>query len=344
MEQKNLDALLVSQSENRRYLSQFKGSAGWLIITKKNAYLAVDFRYTEQAKREVADGLEVRAIIGDATEWLTDFLANSGLQTIGFESGALSYDFTCRLSDKLHNISKKAKLVPCKDIVERIRSVKDKEELKLIAKAAELADSALRYAQTLLKPGITEKGLAWELEKWLRVNGSEPLPFDIIVASGLNASLPHHQPSEKIIEPDEAIVIDLGARINGYCSDITRTLFLEMHDETFFRIYDIVLSAQLTGLSLIKSGMTGGQADQLSRIVIDTAGHQDHFGHGLGHGLGLAIHEIPAIRPKSEDILTDNMVFTIEPGIYISGWGGIRIEDTVMLNQGKLLSLTRAEK
>jgi len=226
MEQKNLDALLVSQSENRRYLSQFKGSAGWLIITKKDAYLAVDFRYTEQAKREVADGLEVLAIIGDTTEWLADFLANSGLQTIGFESGALSYDFTCQLSDKLHNISKKAKLVPCKDIVERIRSVKDKEELKLIAKAAELADSALRYAQTLLKPGITENGLAWELEKWLRVNGSEPLPFDIIVASGINASLPHHQPSEKFIEPDEPVVIDLGARINGYCSDITRTLFL----------------------------------------------------------------------------------------------------------------------
>jgi len=344
MEQQKLDALLVSQSENRRYISRFTGSAGLVIVTQVNAYLAVDFRYTEQAKKE-ATGFEILHIKQDTADWLPGFIIDLGLRNIGFESHVLPYHLARQLSDKLRDIHKATKLVPSGNVVESIRSIKEPEELDLIVKASKLADSSIKYLRSILKTGVTEKYIAWELEKWLREHGSEAMPFDIIVASGPNSALPHAQPSDRAIGPDEPVVVDFGARVNGYCCDITRTFCLGTGDETFARIYDIVLSAQLTGMSLIKSGMKAKQADLLAREVIDLAGYQQNFGHGLGHGLGLAVHELPSLSPNSGDLLlSDGMVFTIEPGIYIPDWGGIRIEDTVTLQSGKIVSLTKAEK
>jgi Xaa-Pro aminopeptidase len=343
LEEQGLDALLVSQSENRKYLSGFTGSAGWLLISKNNAYLAVDFRYVEQAKEE-SPAFEMLHIKGDPANWLPGLVSKTEFNNLGFESHDISYALYRQLADKLNTNHQQIKLIPTSNIVESIRAVKSTEELDYVTKAAELADSAIEHIRLIIKPGITEKKIAWEIEKWLRENGSDCIPFDIIVASGTNSALPHAKPSERAVNTGEPIMIDMGARVKGYCCDISRTFCIGEGTAAFVKIYDIVLGAQLTALATIKSGMNGEQADQLSRVIIEQAGYGAAFGHGLGHGVGLATHESPRLGPRSSDELADGMVFTIEPGIYIPGWGGIRIEDTVMLKSGKIEILTRASK
>ena len=338
-----LDAILVSQSENRRYLSGFTGSAGWLLISNHVIYLAVDFRYVEQAKKEAPD-FETLHIKGDLANWLPKLVADLGLKTICFEANDMCQATYRQLYDTLEANQQRVTLVPTANVVESMRAVKETGEIECIAQAAKLADGALEHASSVIRSGITEKQLAWELEKWLREHGGEPMPFDIIVASGPNAALPHAKPSEKTINHGEPIVIDLGARVNGYCSDLSRTLCVGDGDKTFSRVYDITLGAQLAALAAIKSGMSGEQADQLSRAVIEQADYGTAFGHGLGHGVGLAAHELPRLGTNSTDILEDGMVFTVEPGIYLSGWGGVRIEDTVLLKDGRVETLTQASK
>jgi Xaa-Pro aminopeptidase len=191
---------------------------------------------------------------------------------------------------------------------------------------------------------MTEKEVAWEIEKYIRDNGSEPIPFDIIVASGPNAALPHAKPTDRPISDGEPIILDIGARWKGYCSDLSRTLCLGLHDKRFQAIYNLVLKAQLSALDGIGAGMTGAQADGIARGVIDQGGYKDAFGHGLGHGVGLAVHERPRVSLNSVDVIQENMVFTVEPAIYIMGWGGVRIEDTVVIRNGKVQPLTKAAK
>jgi Xaa-Pro aminopeptidase len=222
--------------------------------------------------------------------------------------------------------------------------IKDGNELALVKKAAEIADMSMLFIRSHLRAGVTEKQFAWEIECFLRQNGSAAMPFEIIVASGPNSALPHAQPTDKLMAPGESVTVDLGARYNGYCSDMTRTFMIGKSDTQFDNIYNIVLSAQLTGLSVIASGMAAGEADKLIRGMIDKAGYGEQFGHGLGHGVGLEVHEQPRLGSQSTDVLEDNMVFTVEPGIYIPGWGGVRIEDTVTLENGKLVCLTHASK
>ena len=338
----DFDVLLVSQPANRRYLSGFTGSTGWLLILASKALLAVDFRYVEQAKQETPD-FDVIHIKGDITSWLPKLASDMGCNRIGFEADQTSFSTYQQLCETTNNMSH-LQFVPTTGLVEQLRMVKDMQELNLIAGAANMADKAIDHAKSLIRPGKTEKEIAWELEKFLREQGSENLPFDIIIASGPNSALPHARPSERRILEGEPIVIDIGARISGYCSDLSRTLYLGNEDKTFSRIYDTVLGAQLTGLATIVSGMSGDQADKLSRTVIEQEGYGEVFGHGLGHGVGLETHEAPRLGPNSADILADGMVFTIEPGVYLQGWGGIRIEDTVVAENGKLRSLSRADK
>ena len=186
--------------------------------------------------------------------------------------------------------------------------------------------------------------MAWALEKAMREGGAESVSFDIIVGSGPNGALPHHRAGHKAIQEGEAVVIDMGARYQGYCSDLTRTIFVGEPDETFRRVYDTELRAQLTAEAEVRAGMTGKEVDAIARDIITEAGFGDSFGHSLGHGIGLAVHEHPGVGPKSEKPLEDGMVFTIEPGIYISGWGGIRIEDIVVLEDGRARVISRAKK
>ncbi len=335
----DFDVLLVSKPANRRYLSGFTGSTGWLFISASRAVLSVDFRYVEQAKQETPD-FEIVHIRGDVTSWLPKLVSDIGGKKVGFEADQMLFS----TYQQLCNNTSQMQFVPITGLVEHLRMVKDTQELDLIAKAVNIADKAIDHAKSVICPGKTEKDIAWELEKFLREQGSETLPFDVIVASGSNSALPHARPSGKHIFGNEPIVIDIGARINGYCSDLSRTLYLGNKDKTFSKIYDTVLGAQLTGLATIISGMSGYEADKLSRTVIEQAGYGEVFGHGLGHGVGLETHEAPHLGPNSADILADGMVFTIEPGVYIPGWGGVRIEDTVVAENGKIRSLARADK
>ncbi len=337
------DALLVSQPENRRYLSGFTGSTGWLLISASKALLAVDFRYVEQAKRESPD-FDVIHIKGDIASWLLKLASDSRFKKVGFEADQITFATYHKLCKGTSNDHYQLQLVPTTGLVESLRAVKEPEELQSIVEAVRLADIVLDYAKSIIRPGATEKQIAWELEKSLREKGSETVPFDIIVASGPNSALPHARPSERVILRGEPVVIDMGARVNGYCSDLSRTLCLGKKDKTFSRIYDIVLGAQLAALATIRAGMSGDQADRLARTVIHHANYSEAFGHGLGHGIGLEAHESPRLGPNSVDSLVDGMAFTIEPGIYIAGWGGIRIEDTVVMEDGKLKVLTEAGK
>jgi Xaa-Pro aminopeptidase len=338
-----LDAILFSQPENRRYLSGFTGSSGWLLISGQNAILATDFRYVAQAKGELPD-FEIIRTKGELCDWLPGLVSDLGWHKLGFEANFISYEGHHKLSEVMKTNQVNIELVPTTGIVEQLRSIKEPEELRFITKAVELVDAAFEQAKAVIRPGITEKEAAWEIEKILRQEGSEGIPFEIIVASGPNSALPHARPTEKTICSGEPVLIDMGARISGYCSDFTRTLFLGKADKMFREIYNIVLKAQTTAIEGIESGMDASQADRLARSIIEQAGYGDAFGHGLGHGVGLAVHEFPMLGPSSSDSLADGMVFTTEPGIYLVGQGGVRIEDMVVLENGKVRVLTKAKK
>ncbi|MFC1963518.1 M24 family metallopeptidase [Chloroflexota bacterium] len=339
----NLDALIVSQSENRRYLSGFAGSAGFLIVSQERAVLATDFRYFEQARDQASD-FEVIKIEGDPAKWFPGLFLGINVISLGFEARDFSYATYRQFAKVASEIGKEVTLVPTDGLVESLRVVKEAGEMECLEKAAATADAALEEVHPQIQAGVSEKEIAWALESSLRQHGSEPLPFDVIVASGPNAALPHAGPSDRIIQDNEPVVVDFGARIGGYVSDITRTFCLGGGDNEFHRIYDIVLGAQLTALEILEAGMSGDQVDLLARMVIMKAGYGDAFGHGLGHGVGLAAHEEPRLGPGSADILVQDTAFTIEPGVYIPGWGGVRIEDTVVLKEGRTQPLTKSKK
>ena len=223
-------------------------------------------------------------------------------------------------------------------------AVKEPPEIKLIEKAVAVSDAAIEYIRVAAHPGMTELQMAWEIEKHMREHGSEAVPFEVIVAAGKNAALPHHRPSDYIVQEGEPIVIDIGAKCEGYASDLTRTICLGKEDNRFRNIYDIVLKAQLSAEQQIVAGMTGSAADAIARDIISAAGYGSYYGHGLGHGVGLVIHEKPHVGVTSKDILADGMIFTVEPGIYLPDWGGVRIEDTVVMEHGKIRVLSASKK
>lgn len=340
LEENGTAALLVSKPENVCYLSGFNGSAGFLILTQRAAVLATDFRYIEQARRQAPD-YEIVRIGGELGGSLPQVMKRLGEQRLGFEASHITYASYNRLAEACKG---EVQLTPVEGIVEKIRAVKSGAELALIEKAAGLADRAFEHIKAALRPGMNEKQAAWEIEKFMRDNGAGGASFDIIVASGPNSALPHARPGERPIAEGESIVFDLGARYEGYCSDLTRTICLGRADGTFRKVYDLVLGAQLTALATLQSGMTGASADQLARTVVEQGGHGDNFGHGLGHGVGLEIHEAPRVGTNSSDILKDGMVFTVEPGVYVPGWGGVRIEDMVVLENGRPRLLTHCAK
>ena len=339
-----IDAILVSTDENRRYMSGFAGSAGYLLVSQDDAVLATDFRYVEQAGNQAPDFRVVK--ISSSLDWFTELVGEHGLRRVGFESRDVTYSLHAALQKAIDEMDQtdRPELVPTQDIVERLRAVKDSNELELIVRAVELADQALDRIAPGIAPGISEREVAWELEKAMREAGADGASFDTIVASGPNGALPHHRAGERVIEDGDPIVIDMGASYEGYCSDLSRTIFVGEPDETFREVYETVLRAQLLAEEKATQGMTGGEVDGLAREVIAEAGHGDEFGHSLGHGVGLAVHEFPTVGPRGEDPVEDGMVFTVEPGIYVSGWGGVRIEDMVVLENGRARVLSEAHK
>ncbi|MDA0264230.1 MAG: aminopeptidase P family protein [Chloroflexi bacterium] len=341
---RELDGVLISAPENRRYLSGFSGSAGYLFITKANAILVTDSRYTEQATNQSPD-FDVRQVRG-GWDWLIEEMKSSGVKKVGFESQDMSVSLYNSLIDAIKGDSSlgDVSLIPAPGLSENQRIIKDAEELALLQLAIDAADTAMDQVCPAITPGMTEREVAWKMEMAMRGAGADMISFDTIVAAGPNGAMAHHQPSDYVIKHGDPIVIDMGAKVGGYCSDLSRSIAVGEADETFKKIYDIVLGAQLTAINTVKVGMTGEEADSLSRNVIAEAGYGDNFGHSLGHGVGLEIHENPRVSPRSPDVLGLNTVFTVEPGIYLSGWGGIRIEDIVILREDGAVQLSKARK
>ena len=339
-----VDGFLVSAPENRRYLSGFTGSAGHLLITESAAVLVTDFRYVEQAEAEAPDLAVHRTVIG--TPWLPELVATLVVHTLGVEADHLAVG-TFRRFEQVLTESEEAphiELIETSGVVEEVRAIKDADERALLEYAIEIADLAMGAVGPSIEPGMTEKQIAWEIESEMRRLDADGPAFDTIVGAGPNGALPHHRADDTPVRPGDPVVIDMGANYRGYRSDLTRTFAVGGPDDTFRRIYTTVLRAQQTAIQEVRAGMTGEEIDSIARQVIADAGHGEEFGHGLGHGVGLAVHERPMIVPKSEDLIENGMIFTIEPGIYISGWGGVRIEDIVVMEDGRAKPLTRSPK
>jgi len=313
------------------------------LITPQDAILATDFRYIEQARKQAPD-CEIFQVTNGITDWFPRLVAGFKLTRLGFEAGHISFALYQQLTDALNRVESQTKLTPVDKLVESLRVIKEPEEIELIAKASAVSDSAFAYIEDIVHAGMSEKEVAWEIERFMREQGSQAIPFEVIVAAGPNAALPHAKPSEHAIISGEPILIDMGARIGGYGSDLSRTICIGSPDDTFNKVYDTVRRAQLAAIAGIKKGMTGGEADNLAREVIEQVGYGGAFGHSLGHGVGLVPHELPRLGPNSEERLVDGMVFTIEPGIYLNGWGGVRIEDTVVMEGGKIRVISKARK
>ncbi|MCH7836229.1 MAG: aminopeptidase P family protein [Chloroflexi bacterium] len=336
-----------THAANRRYLSGFTGSMGWLLITTDAAFIAVDFRYFEQAERESPDFTLFRANGGMET-WLGQLLGEAGLmgKRIGFEPAGATVSAFQAMKKAIGNIptGERPKLLAAPPLVEEMRAVKEPDEIAAIQRAVDLGDEAFESVANRIEPGWTERQVAWEIEKYAREHGADGLSFETIVAAGPWGAMPHAQPRDRPIQAGEPVVIDMGVRVDGYCSDLTRTITAGGEDGRFREIYDIVLTAQLTAEELVQSGMNGAEAHMLAHNVITEAGYGENFGHGLGHGVGLLVHELPRLAKTSKDELKDGMVATIEPGVYISDWGGVRIEDMVVIENGKARVMSRAPK
>lgn len=339
-----IDALLITSASNRRYLSGFSGSAGTLLITPDEAIIATDFRYWEQSAAQ-SPNYRLHKTVRRLGDWLPGLLTGLGGKRIGFEASEVSYALYRQLQETVDGMPAGARpqFVPTAGLVEGLRAIKDTGELALLQAAIDCGDAAIMQIMERIQPEWTERQTAWEIERALRERGAEGPSFSPIVAGGPWGALPHAYPRDQRVA-EQAVVIDMGARVEGYCSDLTRTITAGKPEPRFEAIYDIVLAAQLTAYEMIEPGMTGEQAHMLAQSVIDAAGYGENFGHGLGHGIGLQVHEAPLLSKSSEDVLQEGMVFSIEPGIYIGGWGGIRIEDLVILENGRCRFLSHAVK
>ncbi len=338
LEALHIEAALIFEPHNIYYMTGFKGGEGCAVITKDKAYLTTDFRYIEQAQKESPDWEIVR--VDNPSKDLSGFIEGLGIKYVGFEEEFVSFSTYTNLKGSMKGIE----LVPLNGLIEDIRRVKDEEEIKNIAKAQSLAEEALTYVKSMIRPGITERQLALELEFYIKKKGASGLSFDTIVASGLRSSLPHGQPTDKAVEEGDFVTIDFGIIWDWYCSDMTRTYAVGKISDKQREIYDVVLEAQLTALEGTKAGMTGADVDKLARDVIEKHGYGEYFGHGLGHGVGLQIHELPMVNRRGTKPLQENSIITCEPGIYIPGLGGVRIEDILVVKDNGILNLTHIGK
>ncbi len=340
---RDLDAFLVSDATNERYLAGFTGSPGdaWLLISQDLTLIATDFRYWEQAERQCPD-FELLKITTRVDDVLPEMVQRVGGKRIGYEADSVTVAQYDRWMKPLSGVE----WVATHEWVKRLRAVKDAEEVTLMRKAVALADEALAHGLQRIRPGMTERELAWIMETYMRTHEAEKISFDFIVAAGPNGAMAHYQAADVPLPLGQPIIIDMGAQLNGYCSDLTRTVCLGDPAETerFWEIYNTVLAAQQKAEAEIRAGMTGIEADAIARRVISDAGYSEYFGHGLGHGVGLEVHEKPRASYISEDTLAAGNLITVEPGIYITGWGGVRIEDIVLVTEGGVEVLTKSPK
>lgn len=334
-----IDGMLVTKMQNRMYLSGFTGSAGALVIGKGGQSLITDFRYTEQAGMQ-AEGFNV--VIHGAGGFYRTIMAEArklGITRIGFEAQDLTVDEFSGYEAEAAGLT----LVATKGIVEKMRSVKEAAELDKLRHVCRLTDKLFDHILETLKPGMSETALASEIDIWMIRNGMES-SFGTIVASGKRGALPHGRASEKLIEKGDLVTMDFGGYFDYYTSDITRTVCVGKADAKQKEIYGIVLEAQVAGVNAAKAGLKGREVDSVSRKMIESKGYGQYFGHGLGHGVGLEVHEEPRFSVTDENTMEPGMVLSVEPGIYIPGWGGVRIEDLVVITDKEAEVLYRAPK
>ncbi|GGE73778.1 M24 family metallopeptidase [Priestia taiwanensis] len=334
----NIDGLLVTNGYNRRYMTGFTGTAGVALVSKEEAVFITDFRYTEQAAKEIAN-FEIIKHEGSIVEEVAKQAKRMGITQLGFEQSHVTY-----ATFKSYEESIDTNLVPVSGVIEKLRLIKNPSEIKILKEAAEIADAAFKHILTFIRPGVTEIEVSNELEFFMRKNGATSSSFDIIVASGYRSALPHGVATDKVIEQGDMVTLDFGAYYKGYISDITRTVAIGEPDPKLREIYNTVLEAQLRGMKELKAGMTGREADALTRDVISEKGYGEYFGHSTGHGIGMEVHEGPSLASKSDLVLEPNMVVTVEPGIYIAGLGGVRIEDDTVITEDGNEVLTHSPK
>ena len=331
MNESNLDAVIISGRPNTLYMSGFTGSTSSLMISMDEAWLVVDFRYTIQAQEQVHKGIDVIEHTEGMYATLNEIIMNKKLERIAFEGNSLTY---FEFEDLKNKLSFAKSLVSFEDMVDQLRLIKDSQEIKRINDAVLLGDKIFDHILKCIKPGLKEIEVAAEMEYMMKKLGAKGPSFETIVASGNRSAMCHGTASEGTICQGDAVVLDFGVIYNNYCSDMTRTIFIGEPKNELVKIYDIVKKAQQAALDSLVSGMNGFLADKVARDIISDAGYGKAFGHSLGHGVGIEVHENPRLSTKSKDILVDGMVFTIEPGIYIEGFGGVRIEDMVVLENG----------
>jgi len=337
-----IDALVVSRLENLRYLSGFTGSSAALLITQTDAVLVTDSRYAEQSSAESPQfRIEVAAALPAVAAARIARQHGSGIR-VGFESEEVPYAAWEQMREA--SDAGGSLLVPCRGLVEGLRVIKSQDELDLIQRAVEITSLALEETLPLVRPGAIERDLALEIEFRMKNAGAEDLAFESIVASGPRASLPHGRASERRVGAGEFVVFDIGSRFRGYHSDMTRTYFTGSPDAREREQYETVLEAQRRGIEAVKPGVAAKDVDRAARAVIEKAGFGDRFGHGTGHGVGLQIHEAPRIGARSEEVLAAGMALTIEPGVYLPGDGGVRIEDIVVVTETGRRVLTPTPK
>ncbi len=342
-----VDALIVTQDVSRYYLSGFYALdhgldiAGQLLVGRDQMLLATDGRYTEQATRE-APGIPLLIREAKFAPVLAETIRQQGWKTVGFKADWVS---VALYQELLHESKGAFELKALQGVVEPLREFKDEAELEKIRRAQQITDETFAHLSGWLRPGLTEREVAWEIQRFMVASGAETTSFPSIVASGPNTALPHAVPTDRKLEEGEPITIDMGTRYQGYCSDMTRTFCLGLPDARLREIYDVVLRAQVACEEGLCAGITGKAADALARQTIEQAGYGEYYVHGTGHGVGLEVHEAPRLSRFNADApLGAGAVVTIEPGIYITGWGGVRIEDMGIITAHGVEILTRSPK
>lgn len=334
----NIDALLITNEYNRRYMTGFTGTAGVAVVSKDDAVFITDFRYTEQAQAQIQD-FRIVQHNGPIFAEVATQVALMDAKTIGFEKDSMSY-----ATYEIYKDSVKSEFVPVSGVIEKIRLIKTQEEINIIKAACEIADNAFTHILDYIKPGKTELDVSNELEFFMRKQGATSSSFDIIVASGVRSALPHGVATDKVIEKGDFVTLDFGALYNGYISDITRTIAVGQPSDKLVEMYNVVLESQLLALEKVGPGMTGIEADAVARDYLKLKGYGEAFGHSTGHGIGLEVHEGPGLSFRSNTVLEPNMVVTIEPGVYLPGIGGVRIEDDIIITETGNERLTHSTK
>ncbi len=335
------DAVIITSKVNQRYVTGFDFDDGYVVVTKDKAFVLVDFRYIEAARASVTDEFEILMLEGKKTEFIKNLLKENGVRVLAYENLEMTCDEYNTLSDALDGVG----MLPVKKLFDSLRICKTEEELEKMDRAQQITDAAFAHILEFIKPDMTEIEVALELEFFMRKMGSEGVAFNTICVSGSASSLPHGVPRNVKLERG-FLTMDFGARIDGYCADMTRTVVIGKADEEIKKVYNTVLTAQTEALAAIKAGESCFEIDNIARSIINNAGYRGCFGHGLGHGVGLYIHEAPRLSSMVDPALKLEVgnVVTVEPGIYLEGKFGCRIEDMVAVTEDGIRNFTKSPK